>query len=92
MIKETYLLARCFRERCKSKSKYDCLYSNAYFTTGGYNHYAKYGQPCEQDTYKSILSIYTKLRHYMIREIVHLNLDDPRIRVGAHDMRGRIKD
>ena len=92
MIKRTYLITRCFREKCKSKSKYDCLYSNVYFTTGGYNHYAKYGQPCELDTYKSILSIYKKIRHYMIREIVHLNLDDPRIRVGSHDIRGRIKD
>ena len=90
MIKRTYLLTRCFRKQCKSKD--DCLYSNVYFTTGGYSYYAKYGQPCELGTYKSILSIYTELRHYMIREIVHLNLDDPRIRVGSHDMRGRIKD
>lgn len=90
MIKRTYLLTRCFREKCKSKD--DCLYSNVYFTAGGYNHYAKYGQPSEQGTYKSILSIYTKLRHYMIREIVHLDLNDPRIRVAAHDMRGRIRD
>ena len=92
MIKKTYLLTKCFREKCKSKSKDDCLYSNVYFTAGGYNHYAKYGQPCEQDTYKSILSIYIKLRHYMIRELVHLDLDDPRIMVAAHDMRGGIKD
>lgn len=90
MIKKTYLLTRCFREKCISKD--DCLYSNVYFTTGGYNHYAKYGQPCEQGTYKSILSIYTKLRHYMIREIVHLDLNDPRIRAAVHDIRGRIRD
>lgn len=90
MIKRTYLLTRCFREKCKSKD--DCLFSNVYFTTGGYNHYAKYGQPCEQGTYKSILSIYTKLRHYMIREVVHLDLNDPRIRAARHDIRGRIWD
>lgn len=90
MIKKTYLLTKCFRKKCKSKDDY--LYGNVYFTTGGYNHYAKYGQLCEQGTYKSILSIYIKLRHYMIRELVHLDLDDPRIRVAAHDMRGRIKD
>lgn len=90
MIKKTYLLRRCFREKCKSK--YDCLYSNVYFTTGGYNNYAKYGQPCEQDTYKSIFSIYTKLRHYLVREIVHLDLYDPRIEADVYDIRGRVKD
>ena len=90
MLKRTYLLTRCFRKQCKSK--YEYLYSNVYFTTGGYIYYAKYDQPCKQNTYKSILSIYKKLRHYMIREIVHLNLDDPRIRGAVHDMRGRIED
>lgn len=92
MIK-TYLLTRCFIEKCKNRDDcLYCLYNNIYFTEGGYNHYAKYGQPCEQDTYKSIFNTYTKLRRYMVRELVHLDLNDPRIRVAAHDMRGRIKD
>lgn len=90
MIKRTYLITRCFREKCRSK--YDCLYSNTYFTEGGYTYYAKYGQPCKKDTYRSIFNIYCKLRRYMVREIVYLNLNDPRIIAGAHDARGRVKN
>ena len=90
MNKITYLRTRCFREKCKDRS--DWLYSNLHFTKGGYNYYAKYSQPCKQNTYKSIFNTYTKIRRYIFREIVHLDLENSRIMVGVHDIRGRIED
>ena len=57
-----------------------------------YNKSTRFISPSNYNSYTSILSIYTKIRHYMVREIVHLNLDDQRVKVGAHDIRGRVED
>ena len=66
-----------------------------------YNKSIRFISPSNYNSYTSILSIYTKIRHYMVREIVHLDLDDhrvhlnlnaPRIRVAVHDIRGRVED
>ena len=57
-----------------------------------YNISTRFASPSSYNSYTSILSIYTKIRHYMVREIVHLNLNDLRVKIAAHDIRGRVED
>lgn len=57
-----------------------------------YNISTRFASPSSYNSYTSILSIYTKIRHYMVREIVHLDLDDFRIKIAAHDIRGKVED
>lgn len=57
-----------------------------------YNISTRFASPSSYNSYTSILSIYTKIRYYMVREIVHLDLNDLRIKVATHDMRGVIFD
>lgn len=55
-----------------------------------YNICTRFASPSSYNSYTSILSIYAKIRHYLVREIVHLNLDELRVKVGAHDIRGKL--
>ena len=57
-----------------------------------YNVSTRFASPNNYISYTNITSIYIKLRHYLVREIVHLNIDELRIKAATHDIRGKIKD
>ena len=83
----------------------NCTNREVYLFNGlfgrSYNISTRFASPSSYNSYTSVLSIYTKIRHYMVREIVHLNLDDQRVhlylddhrvKVGAHGIRSRVED
>lgn len=76
----------CFSVNCINREVY--LFNERF--SRSYNISTRFASPSSYNSYAGILSIYAKIRHYLVREIVHLNLNELRIRAAAHDIRGRL--
>jgi hypothetical protein len=75
-----------FSANCNNREVY--LFNERF--NRSYNICTRFASPSSYNSYTSILSIYAKIRHYMVREIVHLNLDELKRRVCTHDIRGKL--
>jgi hypothetical protein len=75
-----------FSANCNNREVY--LFNERF--SRSYNICTRFASPSSYNSYTSILSIYAKIRHYMVREIVHLNLDELKRRVCTHDIRGKL--